>query len=117
MEHRLRRKQLNSDTTASDTTYLKEIQEKEKKTLFLEKIRKEKEKYQRKKQKKTFFIRNKKKKKKKKRKIKKRRTRSKKKNKQKEEKRRNKRKRDPKGVPPETERHFFIRNVKSQEKS
>ena len=34
MEHRLRRKQFNSDTNASIKTYLKEIQEKEKKELF-----------------------------------------------------------------------------------
>ena len=31
MEHRLRRKQLNSDTNASNETYLKEIQEERKK--------------------------------------------------------------------------------------
>ena len=37
MEHRLRRKQLNSDTNASNTTYLKEIQEKRKKKIFLRK--------------------------------------------------------------------------------
>ena len=35
MEHRLRRKQLNSDIFASNKTHLKEIQEKEKKKLFL----------------------------------------------------------------------------------
>ena len=34
MEHRLRRKQLNSDTTASNKTYLKEIQEKKKRRNF-----------------------------------------------------------------------------------
>ena len=34
MEHRLRRKQLNSDTNACNKTYLKETQEKEKKKLF-----------------------------------------------------------------------------------
>ena len=37
MEHRLRRKQLNSDTNASKKKYLKEIQEKEKNKLFLRK--------------------------------------------------------------------------------
>ena len=37
MEHRLRRKQLNSDTNASNKTYLKEIQEKGKNKLFLRK--------------------------------------------------------------------------------
>ena len=47
MEHRLWRKQLNSDTNASNKTYLKEIQEKTK-TLFLRKKRKkEKEQKQR----------------------------------------------------------------------
>ena len=34
MEHRLRRKQLNSDTNASNKTYLKEIQEKRKEETF-----------------------------------------------------------------------------------
>ena len=34
MEHRLRRKQLNSDTDASNKTYLKEIQEKRKEEPF-----------------------------------------------------------------------------------
>ena len=34
MEHRLRRKHLNSDTNASSKSYLKEIQEKRKETLF-----------------------------------------------------------------------------------
>ena len=34
MEHRLRRKQLNSDTNASNKTYLKEIQEKRKEENF-----------------------------------------------------------------------------------
>ena len=34
MEHRLRRKQLNSDTNASNKTYLKEIQEKRKEDTF-----------------------------------------------------------------------------------
>ena len=37
MEHRLRRKQLNFDTNASNKTYLKEVQKKEKMRLFLEK--------------------------------------------------------------------------------
>ena len=41
MEHRLRRKQLNSDTNASKKTYLKEIQEKRKEeTLSSEKMKK-----------------------------------------------------------------------------
>ena len=40
MEHRLRRKQLNSDTYASNKTYLKEIQEKYKKKFVLEKMKK-----------------------------------------------------------------------------
>ena len=46
MEHRSRRKQLNSDTNASNKTYLKEIQEKRKEeTFFLrKKQKKEKEK-------------------------------------------------------------------------
>ena len=44
MEHRLRRKQLNSDTNASNKTYLKEIQEKkEKNKIFLQKKWKKKE--------------------------------------------------------------------------
>ena len=34
MEHRLRRKQLNSDTNASNKKYLKEIQEKRKEETF-----------------------------------------------------------------------------------
>ena len=34
MEHRLRREQLNSDTTASNKTYLKEGQEKRKEETF-----------------------------------------------------------------------------------
>ena len=34
MEHRLRRKQLNSETNASNKTYLKEIQEKRKEETF-----------------------------------------------------------------------------------
>ena len=38
MEHRLRRKQLNSDTNASNRTYLKEIQEKRKRSFFRKKI-------------------------------------------------------------------------------
>ena len=46
MEHQGRRKQLNSDTNASKKIYLKEIQEKEKKKLFLsEKMKKENEKH------------------------------------------------------------------------
>ena len=46
MEHRLRKKQVNSDTYASNKTYLKEIQEKEKKKLFSsEKMKKENEKH------------------------------------------------------------------------
>ena len=41
MEHRLRRKQLNSDTNASNKTYLKEIQEKRKEETFsFEKMKK-----------------------------------------------------------------------------
>ena len=43
MEHRPRRKQLNSDIDASNQTYLKEIQEKRKEGTFLQK-KKEKEK-------------------------------------------------------------------------
>ena len=40
MEHRLRRKQLNSDTYASNKTHLKEIQEKRKEeTFFLRKMK------------------------------------------------------------------------------
>ena len=40
MEHRLRRKQLNSDTNASNKTHLKEIQEKRKEeTFFLRKMK------------------------------------------------------------------------------
>ena len=47
MEHRLRRKQLNSDTNASNKTYLKEIQEKRKEETFsLEKMNKENEKHE-----------------------------------------------------------------------
>ena len=34
MEHRLRKKQLDSDTNASNKTYLKEIQEKRKEGTF-----------------------------------------------------------------------------------
>ena len=34
MEHRLRRKQLNSDTNASNKTYLEEMQEKRKEETF-----------------------------------------------------------------------------------
>ena len=46
MEHRLRRKQLNSDTNASNKTYLKEIQEKRKEETFSsEKMKKEDEKH------------------------------------------------------------------------
>ena len=45
MEHRLRRKQLNSDTNASNKKYLKEIEEKRKaETFSSEKMRKENEK-------------------------------------------------------------------------
>ena len=44
MEHRLRRKQLNSDANASNNTYLKEIQEKKEETFFLRKMKREKEK-------------------------------------------------------------------------
>ena len=50
MEHRLRRKQLNSDTNASNRKYLQEIQEKRKEQTFslekmknIEKIKKMKE--------------------------------------------------------------------------
>ena len=42
MEHRLRRKQLNSDTNASKKTYLKEMQEKSKEETFPQKKRKKK---------------------------------------------------------------------------
>ena len=46
MEHRLRRKQLNSDTNASNITYLKEIEEKRKEDTFSsEKMKKENEKH------------------------------------------------------------------------
>ena len=46
MEHRLRRKQLNSDTNASNKTYLKEIQEQRKEETFLfRKMDKENEKH------------------------------------------------------------------------
>ena len=46
MEHRLRRKQLNSDTNATKKKYLKEIQEKRKEeTLSSEKMEKENEKH------------------------------------------------------------------------
>ena len=46
MEHRLRRKQLNSDTNASNRKYLKEIQEKRKEETFSsEKMKKENEKH------------------------------------------------------------------------
>ena len=46
MEHRLRRKQLNSDTNASNKQYLKEIQEKRKEETFSsEKMKKENEKH------------------------------------------------------------------------
>ena len=46
MEHRLRRKQLNSDTNASNKKYLKEIQEKRKEETFSsEKMKKENEKH------------------------------------------------------------------------
>ena len=46
MEHRLRRKQLNSDTNASNKTYLKEIQEQRKEETFSsEKMKKENEKH------------------------------------------------------------------------
>ena len=45
MEHRLLRKQLNSDTNASTTKYLKEIQEKRKEETFSSvKMKKENEK-------------------------------------------------------------------------
>ena len=45
MEHRLRRKQLNSDTDASNKTYLNEIQEKKKRrNFFLGKMKKDNEK-------------------------------------------------------------------------
>ena len=52
-EHRLRRKQFNSNTNASNKTYLKEIQEKRKEeTFFLrEKEKKKKEKVKKKKKK------------------------------------------------------------------
>ena len=43
MEHRLRRKQLNSDTNANNKTYLKEVQEKRKEeTFFMRKMKKRK---------------------------------------------------------------------------
>ena len=46
MEHRLRRKQLNSDTNASNETFLKEIQEQRKEETFSsEKMKKENEKH------------------------------------------------------------------------
>ena len=46
MEHRLRRKQLNSDTDASKKKYLKERQEKRKEETFSsEKMKKENEKH------------------------------------------------------------------------
>ena len=46
MEHRLRRKQLNSDTNASNKKYLKEVQEKTKEETFSsEKMKKENEKH------------------------------------------------------------------------
>ena len=46
MEHQLRRKQLNSDTNASNKKYLKEIQEKRKEETFSsEKMKKENEKH------------------------------------------------------------------------
>ena len=46
MEHRLRRKQLNSDTNASNKIYLKEIKEKRKEETFSsEKMKKENEKH------------------------------------------------------------------------
>ena len=46
MEHRLWRKQLNSDTNASNKKYLKEIQEKRKEATFsYEKKKKENEKH------------------------------------------------------------------------
>ena len=46
MEHRLRRKQLNSDTNASNEKYLKETQEKRKEETFSsEKMKKENEKH------------------------------------------------------------------------
>ena len=48
MERRLRRKQLNSDTNASNETYLKEVQEKKKKKPFLQEKRKNKKKRKRK---------------------------------------------------------------------
>ena len=77
MEHRLRRKQLNSGTNASFSTYLKEIQEKRKED--------------------TFFLRKKRKKKKKNNKFKKK--------KRDFSKTREKRKRGPNEVPPETKRN------------
>ena len=47
MEHRLRRKQLNSDTNTRNRKYLKEIQEKRKEETFSsEKMKKENEKHQ-----------------------------------------------------------------------
>ena len=47
MEHRLRRKQLNSDTNASNRKYLKELQEKRKEETFSsEKMKKENEKHE-----------------------------------------------------------------------
>ena len=42
MEHRLRRKQLNSHTNASNKTYLKEIQEKKEEPFFFRKNEKRK---------------------------------------------------------------------------
>ena len=46
MEHRQRRKQLNSDTNASNKKYVKEIQEKRKEESFSsDKMKKENEKY------------------------------------------------------------------------
>ena len=46
MEHRLRKKQLNSDTNASKKKLLKEIQEKRKEETFSsEKMKKENEKH------------------------------------------------------------------------
>ena len=47
MEHRLRRKQLNPDTNASNKTHLKEIQEKRKETFFLRKMKKKEKRVQR----------------------------------------------------------------------
>ena len=43
MEHRLRKKQLNSDTNASKKKYLKEIQEKKKEETFFFRKMKENE--------------------------------------------------------------------------